>query len=83
MFYPEDGNSAIVRNVGGCYEPAQRDMAEESVLCFTDYERAVHVARMGEGRDVYRVWWGNRRERDHLGDPGVDGRIILRWIFGK
>ena len=21
------------------------------------------------------------RERDHLGDPGVDGRIILRWIF--
>ena len=28
-------------------------------------------------------WWGNLRERDHLGDPGVDGRIILRWIFGK
>jgi len=27
--------------------------------------------------------WGNIRERDHLGDPGVDGRIILRWIFGK
>jgi hypothetical protein len=28
-------------------------------------------------------WWGNMRERDHLGDPGVDGRIILRWIFRK
>jgi len=28
-------------------------------------------------------WWGNLRERDHLGDPGVNGRIILRWIFGK
>ena len=27
--------------------------------------------------------WGNLRERDHLGDPGVDGRIILRWIFRK
>jgi hypothetical protein len=26
---------------------------------------------------------GNMRERDHLGDPGVDGRIILRWIFRK
>jgi hypothetical protein len=26
-------------------------------------------------------WWGNLRVRDHLGDPGVDGRIILRWIF--
>ena len=26
-------------------------------------------------------WWGNLRERDHLGDPSLDGRIILRWIF--
>jgi hypothetical protein len=23
------------------------------------------------------------RERDHLGDPDVDGRILLRWIFRK
>jgi hypothetical protein len=29
------------------------------------------------------VWWGNMRKRDHWGDPGVDGRIILRWIFRK
>jgi hypothetical protein len=28
-------------------------------------------------------WWGNLRERNHLGNPGVDGRIILRWIFRK
>jgi len=28
-------------------------------------------------------WWGNLRERYHWGDPCVDGRIILRWIFRK
>jgi hypothetical protein len=28
-------------------------------------------------------WWGNLRERDNWGAPGVDGRIILRWIFRK
>jgi len=45
---------------------------------------AGHVARMGEDRGVHRVLvWGNLRKRDHWGDPGVDGRIILRWIFGK
>jgi hypothetical protein len=37
-----------------------------------------HVARMGEGRGVHRCWWGSLRERDHWGDPDVDGRIILR-----
>ena len=35
---------------------------------------------MGESRGVYSVLV---RERDHLEDPGVDGRIILRWIFRK
>ena len=35
------------------------------------------------GEGYTGVWWGNLMERDHLGDPGEDGRIILRWIFRK
>jgi hypothetical protein len=42
---------------------------------------AEHGARMGKEIGVYRLLWGNLRERGHCGDPGVDGRIILVWIF--
>jgi len=42
-----------------------------------------HVARMGKGYVYTGLWWGNLRERCHLENPCVDGRIILRWIFRK
>jgi hypothetical protein len=45
--------------------------------------RAVYVARIGRGEEYRVFWWGNLKESDHLGDPDIDGKIILRWIFKK
>jgi hypothetical protein len=36
---------------------------------------------MGEGRGVYRILVWRPEGRNHLGDPGVDGRIISKWIL--
>jgi hypothetical protein len=44
-------------------------------------EWASHGTWMGERRVTYRVSVGNLRERYHLEDPGVDGRLILKWVF--
>jgi len=44
---------------------------------------AGHVARTAGGEMYTGFWWENLRERDHLEDPGINGRIILRWIFRK
>jgi len=37
----------------------------------------------GRGEVYTWFWRGNLRERDHLEDPGVDGRITVKWIFRK
>jgi hypothetical protein len=41
--------------------------------CNTYGEREVHTG----------FWWRDVWDGDHLGEPGVDGRIILRWISKK
>jgi hypothetical protein len=34
--------------------------------------------------EMYRGFWRiNMSERNHLEDPGMDGRIIIRWIIRK
>jgi len=38
---------------------------------------------LGRGEEYTELWWGNLSVRDPLGDPDVDGRINLRWIFRK
>jgi len=42
-----------------------------------------NVAHMGERGGVYKVLVGKPEGKIHLGDPGIDGRIILRRIFQK
>ena len=37
----------------------------------------------GESIGAYMALWENLREGDHLEDPDVDGRVILRWIIEK
>jgi len=44
---------------------------------------AGHVARVGRVEMYTGFWWGNLKERAHLEEPGVGGRIILRWILRK
>jgi hypothetical protein len=39
---------------------------------------ARNVTGMGERRSVYRVWKIILSERNHLQDPGIYGKIILR-----
>jgi hypothetical protein len=38
--------------------------------------QAGHVACKGSGKMHTGCWWGSLRERDHLKDLGVDGKII-------
>ena len=47
--------------------------------------RVIKSRRIRSREHVKQVgfWWRNLRDRDHVEDPGVDGKIILRWIFRK
>ena len=40
-----------------------------------------HVLETGEVHTGF--WWDNLRERDHLEDLDVDGRLIFKWMFRK
>jgi hypothetical protein len=44
---------------------------------------AGHVARMGEGRNMYRVLVGKPEGKDHSDDRGVDGRMGSKWTLGR
>jgi hypothetical protein len=42
---------------------------------------AGNVARVGGKKNAYRFWWGKFRERWHLENLSVVGKIILKWLL--
>jgi hypothetical protein len=40
-----------------------------------------HIARMQARRGTFTVLVGNVRKRDNLEDLGLDGKVILKWVF--
>jgi hypothetical protein len=44
---------------------------------------ADHVARIGDQKVHTGFGLGNLSERDHLEDPSIDGRVILKLILKK
>jgi len=68
------------------YSPNSDACFQLHVFIYGEERWAGHVARIGEERGCIGSWWGNRRERGHWGDLGVDGwilgRISRRWDVG-
>ena len=46
------------------------------------YDEREACGKFGGRTDVHMgLWWGNGKERNHLEDLGMDGRVMLKWIL--
>ena len=74
------------RGMGKLYNEELNDLYSSTSIVRVIKSRrkkwAGHVALLGRGEACTVFWWGNLRERDHLGDRGVNGRRIWRWVSG-
>jgi hypothetical protein len=65
--------SFIIVLLTKCYSGNQIEKNEMGGACSTYEGKEMHTG----------FWWGDLRAVNHLGDPGIDGRIILKCIFKK
>jgi len=70
------------KNAGQDHNIKMSNKSFENVIHLIFLE-VTQIKICGRGEGCAGFWWRNLRERDHWGDPDVDGRIILRWIFRK
>jgi hypothetical protein len=47
------------------------------------HNEELHVARMGEKRNAYRIWAGKPEGKRSLGDQDVGGWTISKWILDR
>jgi hypothetical protein len=43
----------------------------------------IEVVSGKHGREEKWFWWESQKERGHLEDQGVDGRMESEWILGR
>jgi hypothetical protein len=70
-------------NTDCCFVVALSQSAKCCLTCKTIEQLYNCITVLGTLELCIEFWWGNLKERHHLGNPVVDGRIILRWILRK